>query len=228
MVIAFTYICEVLNGASKSLQIERECPGRSPNKERKRKRYLHISIKCISTRDVSTMKETSKFAFLMSSSMFYGIQEEIIGHGIFVHCKSTTGKLEIYPKMRMICAICIIWYGMSYNIQDELYQILSAASVEELDTYLVAVIEQFGSEFLGHLTEADLRSRILSVNASRWFPGSICSWDWQQLAREKEPMEWPGQFLRARGKSPLSSSTVLNGKRWLWIAFLVFPKVWTY
>lgn len=59
--------------------------------------------------------------------------------------------------MRMISALRMIDYGMGYDQQDELCQMSSSSASESLDAFKKLAIGCFGTEYLLHPNEADLR-----------------------------------------------------------------------
>lgn len=58
--------------------------------------------------------------FRMTQALFCRICDAIIGRGILVTSVDAAKKPEIYPRMRIIAALCVMAYGMKYDQADEL------------------------------------------------------------------------------------------------------------
>lgn len=138
--------------------------------------------------------------FRMPRRVYRQIEEALTGNGIFAHREDATGRHGIHPRTRIICALRILAYGMSYDQTDELCEMSASSSRETFICFVEEIVARFGQEYLRQPNEEDLR-RILSINSDRGFPGCLGSWDCQHWQWKNCPVAWAGQF-RGKEKKP--------------------------
>lgn len=114
--------------------------------------------------------------FQMLRRLFQQMHTALRGRGVFVHLRDATGCLGINSLSRIIAALLIIAYGMSFDQANELCKIDATNSEESFLAFIDKIIYCFSFEYLCCPKVADLK-RILSINAVRWFPGCLGIWN---------------------------------------------------
>lgn len=124
----------------------------------------------------------------------------------------------MHPKIRIISALPMLGYGMSYDRQEEICHKSSSSAAQSLDAFAVEMIECFGAEYLRRTTENDPRL-IVAINPAHGFPGYIGSWDCQHWTWEYCPIAWVGYFKGKQKKTTVVFEAMADGELWIWCTF---------
>lgn len=153
--------------------------------------------------------------FRMPKRLFERIDAALRGRSIFKHREDATGKKGIHPQIRLVAALRILAYGMSFDQTDELCELGGTTSRESFLAFVQEINAVFGDEYLRAPRESDLR-RILAINDARGFPGCVGSWDCQHWVWQNCPVAWAGQFKGKEKKPTVVLEAIADGELWIW------------
>ena len=91
--------------------------------------------------------------FRMPRQLFERIKTDLLGRGLFVHRRDATGKRGIHPEMRLIAALRVLAYGVSFNAMDELCRMSGASALESFRGFIDEAIAVYKDEYLRHPNE---------------------------------------------------------------------------
>jgi len=144
--------------------------------------------------DNSTYNESDfETRFRIPRVLFERIYSDLKGHGVFVRRRDALGNMGIHPKMRIISALSVLAYGVSFDGIDELCRISRESASMSFKSFVSEIVKIYAPKYLRAPTESDLR-RILSISAAQGFPGCLGSWDCRHWEWDKCPVAWAGQF----------------------------------
>lgn len=154
--------------------------------------------------------------FRMPTAIFHRIEAALRGKGEFkVNSKDATGKPGASPRVKIIAALRVLAYGMSFDQIDELCELGHSTTRKTFLSYLDELNSSFREEYLRAPNSDDLK-RILSINESRGFPGSIGSWDCQHWSWKNCPVAWAGQFKGKEKKPTVVLEAIADPELFIW------------
>jgi hypothetical protein len=113
----------------------------------------------------------------MSRPLFNWIMDDIkVYDDYFIAKHDAIGKVGMSSYQKCTTAIRMLAYGVAGDYVDEYVRMSEYSCLEAMYRFCRAVIDVFGENFLRQPTAKDT-ARMLSINASRGFPGMFGSID---------------------------------------------------
>lgn len=209
-------VCEAESAGAPSRRVRKPNKARDFDEAYQRFQRLYFSDYCVYD------KHDFERRFRMPRALFERICTAIIGKGIFTHRVDATNKKGMHPMIRVIAALRVLAYGMSYDQVDELCAMSESSVKLTFEAFLTAICELFESTYLRRPNEDDLR-RILAINASRGFPGCLGSWDCQHWHWKNCPVAWAGQFTGKEKDPTVVLEAIADGELWIWGCYFGSP-----
>ncbi|XP_071674446.1 uncharacterized protein [Lolium perenne] len=106
--------------------------------------------------------------YRMSWDLFMVILRAVTNYEPYFQCRpDATGAPGFTSYKKCSAAIHMISYGMAADIFDEYLRMRESTCLESMYRFYQAAITVFGQHYC---REPTLEDRLLSINASRWFP----------------------------------------------------------
>ena len=205
-----------------------------PESSRRRRRRTHIErgreqghsqlYKDYFSEIATYPDEVFRRRFRMRKPLFIRIVEQLEGGMQFFQQRpDATGRLGISALQKCTSVMRILAYGIAADACDEYLRLSGGLARQSLLHFVEGVITYFGDEYLRRPTSADI-DRLLSVGASRGFPGMLGSIDCMHWGWKNCPTVWKGQFARGDHKMPtIILEAVASYDLWIWHAFFGVP-----
>ncbi|KAI4997046.1 hypothetical protein ZWY2020_052388 [Hordeum vulgare] len=132
--------------------------------------------------------------FRMARHVFNRIREGVVGYDNYFECKDDAiGRIDFSSYQKCTTAIWMLAYEVPGDLIDEYVRMSESTCLESLYRFCKAVIAVFDLEYLREPTVADT-TRLLATNASRSFPGMLCSIDCMHWVWKNCPSAWQGHY----------------------------------
>lgn len=125
----------------------------------------------------------------MPSLLFQHIDAAMRERGLFIVQRDATGRMCIYPKIRIIAALCILVHRMFLDQADEFCQICEKTNRKSFLAFVNKVVIRFPYKYLRYKKDVYLK-QILSIKDTGGFydvcidRGDCKHWQWKNL-------QWP-------------------------------------
>lgn len=131
-------------------------PGRQPNVQRDfEDGYRRLYNYYFAENPVYNAKVFRR-RFRMCRELFRRIVDEVTNHDAWCEQKiDALGKSGLFTLQKILAAIRMLAYGLSYNMVDEYIRISELAASECLEDFCSAIQSNFGEEYLRCSTVAD-------------------------------------------------------------------------
>ena len=111
----------------------------------------------------------------MSRHLSNRIREGVVGYDdYFEYKEDVVGKIGFSSYQKCTAAIRMLAYEVPGDLIDEYVRMSESTCLESMYKFCKAVIAVFDPEYLRESTAQDT-TRLLAMNASRDFPGMLCS-----------------------------------------------------
>nr|XP_051211539.1 uncharacterized protein LOC127329031 [Lolium perenne] len=157
--------------------------------------------------------------FRMSRPLFRRIMDGVKLYDDYFHAKvDAIGKVGLSSYQKCTAAIRMLAYGVAGDFVDEYTRMSESTGLEAMYRFCRAVIGTFGEEYLRQPNAADT-ARLLSINASRGFPGMLGSidcmhWEWKNC-----PFGWQGAYSGHSEGCTVILEAVASQDTWIWHSF---------
>jgi hypothetical protein len=195
-------------------------PRRSPNKERD---FVQAHANLIKNyfSGLESVYDENDFEhwFHMPRSVFETIKDTIFGSGLFVQKTiQVTRKPGISPLVHLTACLQYLAYGDAYDREDKNLSILESSMESSVKQFTRLMVEKFGKQYLNRCPTAEEKKCILSINASKGFPGLFASWDCKHFPWKICPMQWTGQYQghHEGGKRTIIMEAIADCDQYLW------------
>jgi hypothetical protein len=128
------------------------------------------------------------------------------------------GKVGLSSYQKCTAAIRMLAYGVAGDFVDEYTRMSESTGLEAMYRFCRAVIGSFGEQYLRQPNAEDT-ARLLSINASRGFPGMLGSidcmhWEWKNC-----PFGWQGAYSGHSEGCTVILEAVASQDTWIWHSF---------
>ncbi|XP_071683023.1 uncharacterized protein [Lolium perenne] len=128
------------------------------------------------------------------------------------------GKVGLSSYQKCTAAIRMLAYGVAGDFVDEYTRMSESTGLESMYRFCRAVIGSFGEQYLRQPNAEDT-ARLLSINASRGFPGMLGSidcmhWEWKNC-----PFGWQGAYSGHSEGCTVILEAVASHDTWIWHSF---------
>lgn len=156
--------------------------------------------------------------FRMPRSVFDKIRSKLMGTEPFVHFTDPTGKIGIFPLVKLVACLRYIAYGDAFDRDDENLAIGETTLRNIAKAFCKLMIKVFGGEFLNRAPTSEERRAISRVNKGRGFPGCLSSWDCKHFVWSNCPVRLHGQHQghAEGGKKTLVLEAIADHRKYFW------------
>ena len=156
----------------------------------------------------------------MSKRLFLRIYDAILhsGNPYFEWKVDGLGVRGLHPKMKMMCGLRILAYGIACDAQDDYLRIGQSTANKCLREFCGVIITLFAKQYLRSPTDADI-ANILEENGNRGFPGCLGSLDCMHWEWKNCPTSHKGQYTGHHKVASLVLEAVATHDLWIWHAF---------
>ncbi|KAK1614906.1 hypothetical protein QYE76_020423 [Lolium multiflorum] len=157
--------------------------------------------------------------FRMSRPLFRRIMDGVkIYDDYFCAKVDAIGKVGLSSYQKCTAAIRMLAYGVAGDFVDEYTRMSESTGLEAMYRFCRAVIGSFGEQYLRQPNAEDT-TRLLSINASRGFPGMLGSidcmhWEWKNC-----PFGWQGAYSGHSEGCTVILEAVASHDTWIWHSF---------
>ncbi|XP_051186503.2 uncharacterized protein [Lolium perenne] len=157
--------------------------------------------------------------FRMSRPLFRRIMDGVKLYDDYFHAKvDAIGKVGLSSYQKCTAAIRMLAYGVAGDFVDEYTRMSESTGLEAMYRFCRAVIGSFGEQYLRQPNAEDT-ARLLSINASRGFPGMLGSidcmhWEWKNC-----PFGWQGAYSGHSEGCTVILEAVASQDTWIWHSF---------
>ncbi|EEC82097.1 hypothetical protein OsI_26104 [Oryza sativa Indica Group] len=139
--------------------------------------------------------------FRMRIHVFLRIMKAVEEHDdYFKQKRNAAGVLGLSCLQKVVAAFRMLAYGVPADALDEYIRIGESTALKALRKFVAAVVEVFGPEYMRKPNEQDT-ARLLTIGASRGFPGMLGSIDCMHWSWKNCPTAWHGMY-RGYKKEP--------------------------
>ena len=150
--------------------------GRAPNKERD---FIAANERVVKNyfngRQSKYDEKDFERRFRCSRAIFNKIHDAMMGKDPFIHKKDATGKLGIFPLVKLVACFRYIAYGDSHDREDENLEIGESTSRVICKVFAKMMVAEFGDQYLNRCPSVAERRAIGQVMAGKGFPGCLAS-----------------------------------------------------
>lgn len=139
----------------------------------------------------------------------------------FVQKRNTAGVLGLSCLQKVVAAFQMLAYGVQDDALDKYIHIGESTALEALRKFVVAVVEIFGQYM--RLPDEQDTSRLLTIGASRGFPGMLESIDCMHWGRNNCPTAWHKMHRGHKKEPTIILEAVASKDLWIWHAFFGMP-----
>lgn len=84
----------------------------------------------------------------MPKSFFTRIEKVLTASGEFTDPNNATGKTEINPRIKLVAALCVMPYGLSFHQVHELSEMSQSATRKTFPSCVDEIISKLGEHYL--------------------------------------------------------------------------------
>ena len=195
--------------------------GKSPNKKREFLAAYHKVVgDYFNGRDSKYDEKDFERRFRCPRSVFNRIHDAVMGSSIFVHRKDATGKLGIFPLVKLVGCFRYLAYGDAFDREDENLQIGESTLQDYTKVFAKMIVDAFGAEYLNRCPTLEEREAISAAMAVKGFPGCLASWDCKHFDWKNCPIRLQGQHQGHAdgGKKTLILEAIADHRKYIWYA----------
>ncbi|XP_071683210.1 uncharacterized protein [Lolium perenne] len=157
--------------------------------------------------------------FRISRPLFRRIMDGVKLYDDYFHAKvDAIGKVGLSPYQKCTAAIRMLAYGVAGDFVDEYTRMSESTGLEAMYRFCRAVIGSFGEQYLRQPNAEDT-ARLLSINASRGFPGMLGSIDYMHWEWKNCPFGWQGAYSGHSEGCRVILEAVASQDTWIWHSF---------
>jgi hypothetical protein len=159
----------------------------------------------------------------MRLHVFLRIMKAVEEHDdYFKQKRNAAGVLGLSCLQKVVAAFRMLAYGVPADALDEYIRIGESTALEALRKFVAAVVEVFGPEYMRKPNEQDT-ARLLTIGASREFPGMLGSIDCMHWSWKNCPTAWHGMYRGYKKEPTIILEAVASKDLWIWHAFFGMP-----
>ena len=195
--------------------------GKAPNKDRDFAGANARVIKHYFNGRESTYNEKDfERRFRCPRTVFNRIFDALMGQDPFLHNKDATGKLGVYPLVKLVGCFRYLAYGDAYDRDDENLEMGESTLEGYVKKFTKLMKKEFGQQYLNRCPNSHEREAIASVMTRKGFPGCLASWDCKHFNWKNCPMRLSGQHKGhgEGGKNTLILEAISDHRRYIWYA----------
>eukprot|EP00918_Siedleckia_nematoides_P024351 GHVU01052669.1.p1 GENE.GHVU01052669.1~~GHVU01052669.1.p1 ORF type:complete len:450 (-),score=62.87 GHVU01052669.1:1582-2931(-) len=198
-------------------------PGKQPNKARDPgSRHIRLLDQYFVPRPIYNSHDFRR-RFRVDREVFARLLEAVPAHdSYFVQRSDAVGKVGASALLKVTAAMRVLAYGCAADSLDENLELSETTVLESTMRFARAVNACFAEEYLRDPTPADVM-RLLSLHASKGWPGKLGSIDCMHWTWSACPSAVAGQYLGRKGKPTVVLEAVADANLWIWHAHFGFP-----
>lgn len=159
----------------------------------------------------------------MRIHVFLRIMKAVEEHDdYFKQKRNAAGVLGLSCLQKVVAAFRMLAYGVPADALDEYIRIGESTTLEALRKFVAAVVEVFGPEYMRKPNEQDT-ARLLTIGASREFPGMLGSIDCMHWSWKNCPAAWHRMYRGYKKEPTIILEAVASKDLWIWHAFFGMP-----
>ena len=195
--------------------------GKAPNKNRDfQGAYVRVVKHYFNRRESKYNENDFERRFRCPRTVFNRIHDALMGEDPFLHYKDCTGKMGVYPLVKLVGCFRYIAYGNAYDREDENLEMGESTLEGYVKKFCKIVKKEFGKQYLNRCPNSHEREAIATEMRRKGFPGCLASWDCKHFTWKNCPMRLSGQHKghSEGGKNSLILEAIADHRRYIWYA----------
>ena len=195
--------------------------GKAPNKDRDfHGAYMKVIKHYFNGRNSTYDERDFERRFRCPRTVFNRIHDAMMGQDPFLHYQDATGKLGVYPLVKLVGCFRYIAYGDAYDREDENLEMGESTLEGYVKKFAKLMKNEFGEQYLNRCPTLHEREAISRVMNGKGFPGCLASWDCKHFNWKNCPMRLSGQHKghSEGGKNTLVLEAISDHRRYIWYA----------